>query len=89
MKPETRLLRVVHPDNGGARKRSLLEGLAADYGEPGLVERLIREKRLVKHGDRRGARWGLPKRSEAARAPLPQVGRPPAWAKRGARNAAP
>ena len=67
MKPETRLLRVVDPDGCGPAKRSVLEGLAKHHGAgPELVDRLIAEGKLVKYGDRKGARWGLPKARKVA-----------------------
>lgn len=61
MKPATKILRVVAPENGGPRKRSVLEGLARAYGATAeLVDEMIRGGQLHKHGDRRGSTWGLP-----------------------------
>jgi hypothetical protein len=76
MKACTRLLRLVHPDNGGARIKRVLEAMAVHYGaKPELVDQLVAQGRLKMYGDRRGATYGLP-RAEAREA-LPAIGRPP------------
>lgn len=64
MKPETRILRVVRPENGGPRSRVVLVGLARHYGagEP-AVDALIDAGALVKYSDKRQAKWGLPRAS--------------------------
>lgn len=65
MKPETRVLRVVLPENGGPRPRSVLEGLARHYGAgPQIVDTLIESGALVKFSDKRHARYGLPNRKK-------------------------
>ena len=62
MKAATRLLRLVKPENGGPRKRNILDAIATKYGEgPHLVDYLIGGGQLVKYGDRRAATWGLPR----------------------------
>ncbi len=62
MKPETRVLRVVQPDNGGPRKRNILDGIARMYGGTDkTVDGLIADRRLVKYSDKRHALWGLPR----------------------------
>jgi hypothetical protein len=86
VKPETRLLRLVHPENGGARIKRVLEVMAVRYGaEPTLVDDLVAQGRLKMYGDRRGATYGLP-RAEAKQ-PQPQLGRPRAGASRRAGRA--
>lgn len=66
MRAETRVLHLVRPENGGARKRGVLDVMAKRYGEgPYLIDYLIAAKRLVRYGRARGARWGLPKRGAA------------------------
>lgn len=64
MKLRRRLLRVVEPDRGGARKLSVLRGLAAakhpDEDFDAVFAALLREGALVKLGDKRGATYGLP-----------------------------
>ena len=63
MRAETRVLRLVNPENGGPRKRSVLDAAAARYGEGEyLIDYLIAAGRLKRYGRARGARWGLPKR---------------------------
>jgi len=62
MKAEARVLRVVKPENGGPRKRSVLDALARRYGEGYyLIDYLIAARRLVRYGRSRGATWGLPR----------------------------
>lgn len=60
-----RILRAVHPDGGGPRPRSLLVAMARTPREKDhatdIVDDLIRSGALVKYGDRKGAKWGLPK----------------------------
>jgi hypothetical protein len=66
MKPATKILRLVAPDNGGPRKRSVLESLARGYGAGAeLIDEMIAAGQLMKHGDRRGATWGLPRAPRA------------------------
>lgn len=63
MRAEARILRLVHPDNGGPRARPILDAMAKQWGEgPHLIDYLIAAKRLVKYGQTRAARWGLPKK---------------------------
>jgi hypothetical protein len=63
VKPETRVLRVVRQENGGPRKRSVLEGIAEKHGGSArTVSALISDGRLVKRvSARRWTLWGLPK----------------------------
>lgn len=62
MKPETRILRAVDPEGCGPAKRTVLVGIARRHGAgPEVVDQLIADGRLVKYGDRKGARWGLPR----------------------------
>lgn len=60
-----RILRLVHPDGGGPRPRRLLELMARTDLERRravkVVDAMIEDGELVKYGDRRGARYGLPK----------------------------
>lgn len=66
MRAETRVLHLVKSENGGARKRAVLDAASKRYGEgPHLIDYLIAAKRLVRYGRARGARWGLPKRRAA------------------------
>ena len=66
MRAATRILKLVAPENGGARKRSILDAMAERLGEgPYLIDYLIAAKRLVRYGRARGALWGLPKRRPA------------------------
>lgn len=63
MRAETRVLDLVKPENGGARKRSVLDHAAARYGEgPYLIDYLIAAGRLKRRGRARGSKWGLPLR---------------------------
>lgn len=67
MRAELRVLRLVHPENGGPRKREVLDHAATRYGEgPHLIDYLIAGKRLKRYGRARGATWGLPKVPGAA-----------------------
>jgi hypothetical protein len=64
MGPRARILRVVRPEYGGPRKRSVLVALANGRGAPdgeALVADMIRRGELVMVGDKRGATYGLPK----------------------------
>ena len=60
-----RILRAVHPDNGGPRKRHILESMGRTPREKDrgveIVAELIRCGALVKYGDKKGAKWGLPR----------------------------
>ena len=60
-----RILKIVHPENGGPRPRRLLELMARTAREKdhakAIVDELIRCGALVKYGDRKGTKWGLPK----------------------------
>lgn len=59
----TRVLKLVAADNGGARKRSVLDAMATRLGEgPYLIDYLIAAGRLVRYGKARGATWGLPRK---------------------------
>lgn len=67
MRAETKILRIVQPDNGGPRKRSLLDAAATRYGEgPHLIDYMIAGKKLVRYGATKNARWGLPKNGRKA-----------------------
>ena len=61
----SRILKLVHPDNGGPRKRSVLEGSARSVFERENFARclnLMLERRdLIMYGKRKGAKYGLPK----------------------------
>lgn len=52
-----RILRVLEPENGGARKRSVLEGLGpfADL----VLEQLLKAGKVVMSGDKKGAVYEL------------------------------
>lgn len=52
-----RVLKVVRPENGGPRKRTVLEGLVGED----VVVQMIERGQLVMHGKKRGATYGLPK----------------------------
>ena len=66
MKAETKLLRLVHPENGGPRKRNILEGMARHYGEDAyLVDYLIAKGTLVPFGGPRNRTYGQPKKRKA------------------------
>lgn len=66
MRAETRVLNLVKPENGGARKRGVLDAAARRYGEGEyLIDYLIAAGRLKRYGKARGATWGLPKRRAA------------------------
>ena len=48
MRAETKILRIVHPDNGGPRKRVILDVAATRHGEgPHLIDYMIAGKKLV------------------------------------------
>jgi hypothetical protein len=61
-----RILRVVAPASGGPRKRSVLEGLARTErqrrGFDQVLKGMLEARELVMYGDRKGARYGLPRR---------------------------
>lgn len=58
-----RILRVLEPESGGPRKKTVLLGLA----DPKRVERVLRRLMdaglVVKVGDMKGARYGLKRRA--------------------------
>jgi len=60
-----RILKLVHPESGGPRPRRLLEMMARTPREKdhasAIVDELIRSGALVRYGDKRGAKWGLPR----------------------------
>lgn len=60
-----RILRVVEPESGGPRKRSVLEGLARSPKQRAqfrqIFAAMLERGELVMLGDRRGARYGLPR----------------------------
>lgn len=63
MKAETKILRLVAPENGGPRNRVVLDEMAKRYGEGAyLIDYMIAKGSLVKYSDRRYAKWGLPRR---------------------------
>lgn len=59
-----RILKLVHPESGGPRPRRLLEMMARTALErrraKAVIDAMIERGELVKYGDRRGARYGLP-----------------------------
>jgi len=70
MKPATRILRAVQPDRGGPTHRTVLEHLAEHHGAAcgkTLIKDLIVAGKLVLYGQKRGARWGLPKSTKGAK----------------------
>lgn len=74
MRAETRVLRLVLPENGGARKRSVLDAAAMRYGEgPYLIDYLIAARRLKRYGRARGTTWGTPKQRADKRAAFRQT----------------
>ena len=60
-----RILKLVHPDSGGPRSRRILEALARTPRErdhaKDIVASMIECGALVMYGDRKGAKYGLPK----------------------------
>lgn len=67
MKPEGWIRRVVAPEACGAVKRSILDACARRHGgDDSTVDRMIDRGELVRYGDKRGARWGLPRRRGGA-----------------------
>jgi hypothetical protein len=57
-----RILRVVHPEGGGPRTKNVLTGLARGSEDFKLTfSRMLERREIVIYGDRRGARYGLPK----------------------------
>lgn len=59
-----KILRVVAPDGGGPRKRNVLEGLARGYKVADFdrtLAQMLERGELVMYGERKGARYGLPK----------------------------
>lgn len=61
MRAETKILRLVQPENGGPRKRNILEGMARHYGDgPHLIDYLIAGGKLVARGGPRNRTYGLP-----------------------------
>jgi hypothetical protein len=58
------LKRVLRPENGGPRKRTVLEGLAKHYGYKAdfdeVLKRMIDAGEIVMVGEKRGARYALP-----------------------------
>jgi len=63
MSVRTKILKLVHTDNGGPRARRLLEAGASLGGEDGkrFVDQMIERGELLKYGDKKGARYGLPR----------------------------
>jgi hypothetical protein len=61
---KARILKVTRPENGGPRKKSVLEGLARascqapNFGE--IFRGLLKNGELVKYGARRDALYGPP-----------------------------
>jgi hypothetical protein len=62
----SRILKLVHADNGGPRPKTVLEGLARTPVEIEGFERIFKAmldgRELVMRGKKRGARYGLPKK---------------------------
>lgn len=60
-----RILKVVHPDGGGPRPMRVLLGLARTAREKNHAGDIVRERiqcgALVRYGDKKGAKYGLPK----------------------------
>ncbi len=66
MKAQTRVLRMVAPENGGPRKRTVLDAAAKRHGEgPHLIDYLIAGGKLVRYGTARWSTWGLPRKRTA------------------------
>ena len=68
---KARILRVVQPENGGPRARTVLSGLARDDKQraafPRIFRELIERRELVRYRGRRGATYGPPKRNKLVR----------------------
>lgn len=62
----SRILKLVHPDNGGPRTRAVLEGVPRTPVEIEGFERVFKtmldRRQLVMRGKKRGARYGLPRK---------------------------
>lgn len=60
-----RILRTVHPDSGGPRSRRVLVAMARTPVEQDhaadIVDELIKGGALVRYGDKKGAKYGLPR----------------------------
>ena len=60
-----RILKLVSPTNRGPQKRTILEGQARTPREKANAEQtvadMIERGELAKYGDKRGAKYGLPK----------------------------
>ena len=60
-----RILKLVHPDGGGPRPRRLLEAMGRTPREKDhakdIVAQLIASGALVRYGDKKGAKYGLPR----------------------------
>lgn len=63
MSARAAILKLVHSDNGGPRSRRLLEAVASLRGKDGkkFVDAMIERGELLKYGDKRGAKYGLPR----------------------------
>lgn len=56
------ILKVVHPDSGGPRSRRMLDAIAIRAGKTeNFVQEMIARGELVQYGDKKGAKWGLPR----------------------------
>lgn len=67
MKASTKILRLVQPENGGPRTRSVLDAFAKMYGQgPRLVDLMIKGRMLKRYGRKKGSKWGLPAPKAAA-----------------------
>jgi hypothetical protein len=63
MNMREKILRLVHPEMGGPRSRRVLEAAASNGGRDGktFIAGMIERGELLKYGDRKGARYGLPR----------------------------
>ena len=59
-----RILQLVHPDGGGPRSRRILEAMARTARERDHAKDIVAEMigcgALVRYGDKKGAKYGLP-----------------------------
>jgi hypothetical protein len=74
-----RWLKVVRPENGGPRARTVLIGLARTPRDRAraeeLLDAMLASGELAMHGSKRGATYGLPKARTSNRAARENGGR--------------